>query len=121
MASPHGSPFVWLHEPICFDGFLLASLVSHLVFVLSVLHSCRSVMVLLPGSSAGWLPISPGRLQELVNAQETVHAVISDYCGKFGKPLEASIHAIPGFAPFIPDPNRKALANYQFVNVSLTS
>ncbi|KAJ5195251.1 uncharacterized protein N7498_008689 [Penicillium cinerascens] len=73
-------------------------------------------MVLLAGSSTGWLPISQERLKELVDAQEAVHSVISDYLPKKGKSLEESIHALPGLVPFRPNPDRKPLADYQFVN-----
>lgn len=120
MDHSFGSLTGWLTiDPDYPDAFPLASFTFRFVFSLTFCHFLRPIMVLLAGSSTGWLPISQERLKELVDAQEAVHSVISDYLAKKGKSLEESIHALPGLVPFRPNPDRKPLADYQFVNVSM--
>ncbi|KAJ5670127.1 uncharacterized protein N7477_005490 [Penicillium maclennaniae] len=52
------------------------------------------------GPNKSWATITPERFAELLEAQRATYAVIADYLAQRGRPLEDSIHAPPGIAPF---------------------
>ncbi|KAJ6113817.1 hypothetical protein N7523_007134 [Penicillium sp. IBT 18751x] len=82
------------------EGRFVLGFISFLLFCLPDLNFLRVMSKRHGEPNKSWATITPERFAELLEAQRATYAVIADYLAERGRPLEDSIHAPPGIAPF---------------------
>lgn len=106
--------------PIFSEARLIFSFISSLLFCLPDLNLLRIMFKCHGEPNNSWATITSERFAELLEAQRATYAVIADYLAERGRPLEASIHAPPGVAPFRRAPRparRRIVADCQGISV----